>query len=66
MALFTLRVVLATAHRVTTLRRLLASLANLAVFICLIGIGIAAGCLLAASEAIEPRQQDRKHHASRR
>ena len=55
-----------TAHRMTIVRRLVAYLANLAVFICLIGIGITAGSLLAATDAVEDWREDWKHHTSRR
>jgi hypothetical protein len=65
-ALLALRVVVDTTTRVTTVRRLAASLANLAVFICLIGIGITAGSLLAATDAIDDWREDRKHHTSKR
>ena len=66
MALLALRVVVDTTTRVTTARRLAASLANLAVFICLIGIGITAVSLLAATDAVEDWREDWKHHTSRR
>ena len=65
LALLTLRVVLDTAA-MTIYRRLAACLANLAVFICLIGVGIAAGGILAATEAIDDRREGRRHHTSRR
>ena len=66
MALLTLRVVMGTAKTMTIFRRLASSLAHLAVFTCLIGIGIAAGSILAATEAIEERRDGRRHHTARR
>jgi hypothetical protein len=52
---------------VAVYRRLGASLANAVVFISIVGIGIVAGCFLAATEAVEDRwANDRRHHTSKR
>jgi len=64
--LLTLRVGVGTAKTMTPFRRLASSLANLAGFLCLVGLGIAAGGILAATEVIEDRRDGRRHHTSRR